>query len=39
VDGAVVHDEPNGLSADEVQAGYVFACVARPDSPCAVEVP
>lgn len=39
VDGAVVHDEPNGLSADEVRAGYVFACVARPTSPCAVEVP
>lgn len=39
LDGAVVHDTPNGLTADELADGYAFACVARPLGPCSVEVP
>lgn len=36
--GDVVHDEPNGLSAEERAAGHAFACIARPVGPCSVEV-
>ncbi|HRE89114.1 MAG TPA: 2Fe-2S iron-sulfur cluster binding domain-containing protein [Myxococcota bacterium] len=36
--GDVVHDEPNGVSSEERAAGWVFACVARPMGPCAVEL-
>lgn len=36
--GEVVHDEPNGLSAEERAAGYAFACIARPVGSCSVEV-
>ena len=38
VSGAVVHDEPNGLSAAEVAGGYCFACVARPLGALSIEV-
>lgn len=37
--GEVLHDEPNGLSAAEREAGQVFACIARPLGPCELEVP
>lgn len=36
--GEVVHDEPNALSAEEVAAGYCFACVARPLGALVIEV-
>jgi len=36
--GEVVHDTPNGLSAEEAAAGYAFACIARPLGPCVVVV-
>ena len=39
VEGEVVHDEPNGLSASEKDDGFVFACIARPTRPCTIEVP
>ncbi len=39
VEGEVVSDEPNCLSADEKRAGFVLACVSRPASACVVEVP
>ena len=39
VEGEVVSDEPNCLSADEKRGGFVLACVSRPSSACVVEVP
>jgi ferredoxin-NADP reductase len=33
VSGAVAHDAPNCLSADELKAGATLTCVARPRSP------
>lgn len=36
--GDVVHDEPNGLTAEERAAGFAFACIARPVGPCSVEL-
>lgn len=39
VEGEVVSDEPNCLSADEKREGFVLACVSRPSSACVVEVP
>lgn len=38
VDGDVVMDEPNCLGAAERARGVILACVARPASPCTVEV-
>jgi ring-1,2-phenylacetyl-CoA epoxidase subunit PaaE len=37
--GTVAMDEPNCLSEPERAERYVLACVARPTSPCVVEVP
>jgi ferredoxin-NADP reductase len=39
VQGDVVSEEPNCLSADERRAGFVLACVSRPTSACTVELP
>jgi ring-1,2-phenylacetyl-CoA epoxidase subunit PaaE len=38
-EGAVAHDEPNGLSAAERESQKSFACVGRPMGPCVIEVP
>ncbi len=37
--GDLAMDEPNCLSDQERAEGYVLACIARPTSPCVVEVP
>lgn len=39
VDGDVVQEEPNCLTASERAEGYVLACCSRATGPCAVEVP
>jgi ring-1,2-phenylacetyl-CoA epoxidase subunit PaaE len=39
VQGDVVSDEPNCLSADERRDGFVLACITRPISTCTVELP
>lgn len=39
VQGDVVSEEPNCLSADERRDGFVLACVTRPMSTCTVELP
>lgn len=39
VSGHVESEEPNCLSNEEKQAGFVLACVSRPSSACVVEVP
>ena len=36
--GQMVMEEPNCLTAQEREAGYVLACVARATTPCEVEV-
>jgi len=36
--GEVVHDTPNGLTAEEAAAGFAFACIARPLGACSVVV-
>jgi ring-1,2-phenylacetyl-CoA epoxidase subunit PaaE len=38
VNGDVVSEEPNCLSADERRDGFVLACVSRPSSACTVEI-
>jgi 2Fe-2S type ferredoxin len=38
-DGSIAQDEPNCLSEEEHEQGYVLACVSRPTSPCTLEVP
>ncbi len=38
VEGNVELEEPNCLSADEREAGYVLACIGRPSGSCVVEV-
>ncbi|MEO0324476.1 MAG: ferredoxin--NADP reductase [Myxococcota bacterium] len=38
-EGQVVMEEPNCLSPEEREAGQVLACVARPLSPAALELP
>lgn len=37
--GTVVMDEPNNLSVDEAQSGYVLACVAYPCEDVAIQLP
>ncbi len=39
VQGDVVSEEPNCLSAEERRDGFVLACVSRPMSTCTVELP
>lgn len=39
VQGDVVSEEPNCLSADERRDGFVLACISRPVSACTVELP
>jgi ring-1,2-phenylacetyl-CoA epoxidase subunit PaaE len=39
VEGDVVQEEPNCLTASERAEGYVLACCSRATGPCAVEVP
>jgi ferredoxin-NADP reductase len=39
VQGDVVSEEPNCLSAGERRDGFVLACVSRPSSTCTVELP
>jgi len=39
VQGDVVSEEPNCLSADERREGFVLACITRPTSTCTVELP
>jgi len=38
VSGKVTMPEPNGLTTDEVNAGYVLACVGCPNGECTVEI-
>ncbi|MEZ4227527.1 MAG: iron-sulfur cluster-binding domain-containing protein, partial [Polyangiaceae bacterium] len=38
ISGEMVMDEPNCLSDDERQQGFVLGCVGRPLTPCEVEV-
>lgn len=38
VSGEIAMDEPNCLSEEERQAGYVLGCVGRPLGPCEIEV-
>jgi ring-1,2-phenylacetyl-CoA epoxidase subunit PaaE len=38
VSGDIELDEPNCLTRAERDAGYVLACVGRPNGPCKVEV-
>jgi ring-1,2-phenylacetyl-CoA epoxidase subunit PaaE len=37
--GSIAQDEPNCLSAEEHDQGYVLACVSRPTSACTLDVP
>ncbi len=37
--GSIAQDEPNCLSEEEAEQGYVLACVSRPTSACTLEVP
>ncbi len=39
VQGDVVSEEPNCLSASERRDGFVLACITRPTSTCTVELP
>jgi ring-1,2-phenylacetyl-CoA epoxidase subunit PaaE len=38
VSGDVAREEPNCLTREEREAGYVLACVGRPNGPCRIDV-
>ena len=37
--GSVEMEEPNCLTTEEREAGYVLTCVGRPTAPCTLETP